>query len=153
MAIAPNVTFVSGNVLTAAQQNAFGFGIVALQTATTSDTTITGTEEIQITVSFTAIANRYYKITYLEPNLNNNVDANVQLQVRLTNVSGAIQGADYAFLRAGGFSSTGILIAYSTFTAGATTLVATLDSTVGTAAATRSADFKAFLSVEDVGPA
>ncbi len=152
MAIAPNTTFTT-SVLTSTQMNAFGFGIVALGTATTSDTTITGTEEIQITVSFTAIANRYYKITYLEPNLNNTPDGNVQLQVRLTNVSGAIQGADYAFVRAGGFSSTGILIAYSTFNAGATTLVATLDSTVGTASATRTADFKAFLSVEDVGPA
>ncbi len=152
MAIAPNTTFTT-SVLTSTQMNAFGFGIVALGTATTSDTTITGTEEIQITVSFTAIANRYYKITYLEPNLNNTPDGNVQLQVRLTNVSGAIQGADYAFVRAGGFSSTGILIAYSTFSAGATTLVATLDSTVGTASATRTADFKAFLSVEDVGPA
>ena len=64
MAIAPNVTFVSGAILTAAQQNAFGFGIVA--TATSSAVTLTGTvEAVSITAStFKAIANMYYKITY-----------------------------------------------------------------------------------------
>ena len=152
MAIAPNTTFVSGAVLTAAQQNAFGFGIVAYQTATANDSFTV--EEIEITATtFTAIASRYYRITYFEPNLSNGVDANVTQTIRLTNLAGAIQGSSYVFCRAGGFSSSGILVAYSTFSAGSTVLVATLTSSTGTSTATRTANFKAILSVEDVGPA
>ena len=41
MAIAPNTTFVSGAVLTAAQQNAFGFGVVALAKSTAAYTLTT----------------------------------------------------------------------------------------------------------------
>ena len=60
MAIAPNTTFTT-QVLTSTQMNALPFGICALTTNTTSDSTITS-EEVQITgSSFTAIANRYYK--------------------------------------------------------------------------------------------
>lgn len=152
MAIAPNTTFVSGAILTAAQQNAFGFGIVAYQTATANDSFTT--EEIEITsTTFTAIANRYYRIMYFEPNLSNGADANVTQTIRLTNLAGAIQGASFVFCRAGGFSSSGMLIAYSTFTAGSTVLVATLTSSTGTSTATRTASFKGILSVEDVGPA
>jgi len=152
MAIAPNVTFVSGAVLTAAQQNAFGFGIVALQTATANDTFTA--EEVEITsTTFTAIASRYYRIMYFEPNLSNNLDANVTQTIRLTNLAGAIQGSSFVFCRAGGYSSSGMLIAYSTFTAGSTVLVATLTSSTGTSTATRTANFKGILSVEDVGPA
>lgn len=152
MAIAPNTTFVSGAILTAAQQNAFGFGIVALQTATANDTFTA--EEIEITsTTFTAIANRYYRIMYFEPNLSNGADANVTQTIRLTNLAGAIQGSSFVFCRAGGYSSSGMLIAYSTFTAGSTVLVATLTSSTGTSTATRTANFKAILSVEDVGPA
>ena len=153
MAINPNTDFSAGAVLTASQQNRFPRGIVSYTTATATDATITA-EEIQITGnSFTAVANRYYRLMYFEPNLNNASDSNVQMQIRLTNIAGATQGASYVFCRAGSFSSSGLLIAYSTFTAGATTLVATLLSTVGTSAATRSTTFKAILSVEDVGPA
>ena len=152
MAIAPNTTFVSGAVLTAAQQNSFGFGIVAYQTVIVNDSFTT--EEIEITATtFTAIANRYYRIMYFETNLNNNADANVTQTIRLTNLAGAIQGSSFVFCRAGGFSSSGMLIAYSTFAAGSTVLVGTLTSSTGTSTATRTANNKAIISVEDVGPA
>ena len=154
MAINPNTDFSAGAVLTASQQNRFPRGIVSYTTNTSTDSSITTSEEVQITgTAFTAVANRYYKITYFEPNLNHASDVNYTLRVRLTNLAGALQGGTYAFLRAGSYSSTGILVVYATFTAGSTTLVATLQSGSGTGAATRSADFRAFLSVEDVGPA
>ncbi len=152
MAINPNTDFSAGAVLTASQQNRFPRGVMMYKTATANDSFTV--EEVEITGDvFTAVANRYYRITYFEPNLNNASDSNTAMRVRLTNISGAIQGATYAFTRAGTFSSTGLLIAYATFTAGSTTLVATLQSTVGTTTATRDTTFKAFLSVEDVGPA
>ena len=68
MAIAPNTTFVSGAILTAAQQNAFGFGAVALATSTTNYAlTTSNVIATGMTVTFTAIASRNYKVTYTEP--------------------------------------------------------------------------------------
>ena len=67
MAISPNTTFVSGAVYTAQQANAYGFSIVALGTSTTSSSAVS-VETLSVTSnSFTAIANRNYKITYYEP--------------------------------------------------------------------------------------
>ena len=65
MAVAPNTTFVSGAVLTAAQQNAFPRGIMgyAISTANiscgTSATDLTG-----MSITFTAVANRLYRATF-----------------------------------------------------------------------------------------
>jgi hypothetical protein len=65
MAVTPNTTFVSGAILTAAQQNNFPRGVMgyAISTAntslTTSDVDITG-----MTATFTAVANRLYKATF-----------------------------------------------------------------------------------------
>jgi hypothetical protein len=152
MAITPNTDFSVGQVLTAAQANYWPRGIFTYNEVTASDSFTV--EEVQITSSsFTAVANRYYKITYFEPNLNNTVDANTTMRVRLTNLTGTLLGATYAFTRAGSFSSTGILVVYTTFTAGSKTVVATTQSTVGTTTATRDANFRAFLSIEDVGTA
>jgi hypothetical protein len=67
MAISPNVDFTSGQVLTAAQQNQFPRGIVA-QVSETANGTALPTEQVTLTAStFTAVANRYYRITYFEP--------------------------------------------------------------------------------------
>jgi hypothetical protein len=41
---------------------------MALTQNTTTDSSITA-EEVQISTSFTGVANRYYKITYFEPNI------------------------------------------------------------------------------------
>ena len=60
----PNALFVAGNVLTAAQQNDFPFGLVTSQTlATTFTTTSTSPVDITgLTVTFTALASRKYLI-------------------------------------------------------------------------------------------
>ena len=65
MAVTPNTTFVSGAILTAAQQNNFPRGIMgyAISTANsscgTSSTDITG-----MSITFTAVANRLYRATF-----------------------------------------------------------------------------------------
>ena len=66
MAISPNDTFTSGQVLTAQECNNFPFGVVALATNTTaSQAGITGVTDLTgMSVTFTAIANRYYKASY-----------------------------------------------------------------------------------------
>ncbi len=149
MAIAPNVTFVSGAVLTAAQQNAFGFGIVALATSTTLDTF--GGEEIELTVSFTAIANRYYKITYFEANCQSTTSTNNFARIRQTNISGTVLGYQQQALSSNNYNIFCPSV-IKTFSAGSITIVGTLQSS-GSGTTDRSATNQSYLLVEDIGPA
>lgn len=152
MAIAPNTTFFTGYTLTATQLNAFPRGIVALTSVTTSDSTITS-EEVQITgSSFTAVANRYYRITYFEPGFGTSSSGLMVMRVRQTNISGTVIQSSTIY-NTGIQQQSGILVAYTTFTAGTVSLVATLQNYTGTGSANRSSTTVAFLSVEDVGPA
>jgi len=153
MAIAPNTDFFTGYTLTATQLNAFPRGVVARGVATSSDTTITA-EEVQIICSpFTAVANRYYKITYYEPCLffNSGSTSTITGRIRLTNLAGAVQQTSSTFV----FSTAEDMscVAVTTLTAGTTNFVATLNSPGGTATASRGATQYAFLLVEDIGPA
>jgi len=155
MAISPNTDFTSGQILTAAQQNNFPRGVMAYTQVITTDSTITSTEEVQITSSsFTAVANRYYKITYYEPQLSNAIATYFVARIRQTNLAGAelnrsisnvptVTGATFTYAN---------VVAVRTFTAGAVTIVATLEST-GTGSATRGTNQPAFILVEDIGPA
>ena len=158
MAINPNVDFVAGNILTAAQQNQFPRGVMAFGQTTTSDTSIT-TEEVQVTASaFTAVANRYYKITYYEPaTINTSTDGNAFImRIRLTNTAGTMYQTQYinqtnASL-VGGTCSTVI-----TLSAGSTVIVGTAASGGLNSEARRSAVGgsygPAWIVVEDLGPA
>ena len=156
MAVNPNTDFTSGSVLTAAQQNRFPRGIMAFVQSTTSDTTITA-EEIQLTsASFTAVANRYYRITYYEPQIVTPATAGafVTSGIRLTNLAGTryqtgiMQNAPATGVN---FSMTTVWV--GTLTAGSTVIVSTLTCSSGTAGATRSATAPGQLTVEDIGPA
>jgi hypothetical protein len=86
MAISPNVDFVSGAILTAAQQNQFPRGIMQ-RVASTSSATGTNTETVTLTLpAFTAVANRYYRITYFEPYIETlaaavEIDADIIFQI------------------------------------------------------------------------
>ena len=158
MAISPNDTFTSGQILTAQECNQYPFGVVAYAQTTTSDTSIT-TEEVQLTAStFTAIANRYYKITYYEPaTINTSTDGNAFImRIRLTNTAGTMYQTQYinqtnASL-IGGTCSTVI-----TLSAGSTVIVGTAASGGLNSEARRSAVGgtygPAWIVVEDIGPA
>ena len=151
MAIAPNTTFVSGAILTAAQQNAFPFGICALTTNTTTDSTITS-EEVQITgSSFTAIANRYYKITYYEADANGG-NGYFTFRIRLTNLAGTVLQTCYESSTAGQ-DRFAVCMYIGTLTAGTTNVVATAQMSSGTGILARGATIQAYLLVEDIGPA
>ena len=149
MAISPNDTFTSGQVLTAQECNQYPFGVVAYAQVTSSDTSITA-EETQVTASaFTAIANRYYRVTYFEPRLYGSVAANMTMRIK--NGATTLQRADVACLTTQ--EQTGTEIYVGTFTAGSITLTATLTYGSGTGVAARAATEIAFLLVEDIGPA
>jgi hypothetical protein len=154
MAINPNTDFTAGQILTAAQQNRFPRGVVAFSIETGS-ITVNGTETVRITsTSFTAVANRYYKITYHEPALLTTVaGAGTTMRVRLTNISGAVQQtADASSSGASSAVNSQTLSIVKTFSAGSVVLVGTLQGSVGNEAF-RGASQVAYLLVEDLGPA
>lgn len=151
MAVNPNTDFATGATLSSNQMNRLPRGIVAYNAATSSDTTITA-EEIQITLaSFTAVANRLYKIIYFEPAFGSSTAATMTMRVRRTNIAGTILQATNVYNNAF-YQQNGILVCYATFTAGSVVIVGTLQNSAGTGQAVRSATSFATLSVEDVGP-
>lgn len=149
MAINPNTQFSSGAVYTADQANRFPRGVMAYAQVTTSDTTITG-EETQITATaFLPVLNRYYRVTYYEPDLYN---ATTYMYGKIKNGATVLNTA-YHTVGAGNERQL-VTIWVGTFaSAVSTTLTATLQSASGTGQAVRSANVFAFLLVEDIGPA
>ena len=129
------------------------WGQVALTTNTTTDSTITA-EEVQITsASFTAIANRYYRVTYHEPKMYITAGTTeITMRIRLTNISGTVQQTAVS-VGSGTYGQTATTSIVKTFAAGATVLVATLVAAAATGSAERSATQVAYLLVEDIGPA
>jgi hypothetical protein len=157
MAIAPNTTFTSGAILTAAQMNALPFGIVAQASSTTSVTGITSSEIVTLTAStFTAIANRYYRITYIEPSAEppNSIGGVITAKIRLTNATGTTLGSGQFQIGAAGLTDTSIcVVALATFSAGSVVVVGTGAVNAGTGNYYRGATQPARIIVEDVGPA
>ena len=156
MAIAPNNTFVAGDVLTAAECNAFPFGVVALTTKTTNNA-ITTTETNFMTATFTAIANRYYRITYFAANSGNSNgsgDDNITFVIRNGSTTGATQLTQAVCnIIAGKNIGPNTVVAVSTFAAGSQTIGQFAKITTGTGTTTATATAPMLLLVEDIGPA
>ena len=153
MAVNPNTDFTVGQVLTAAQQNRFPRGVMAFaSSATNFSITTTETAATGMSVTFTAVANRYYKVTYFEPNIYLGASNQVNAGIRLTNTSGTL----YQSMAGGGnvgFAQGLHCAVVTTFTAGSKTLIGSLKVNGGTGNAGRSATEVAFMLVEDLGPA
>jgi hypothetical protein len=155
MAISPNTTFVSGAILTAAQQNAFGFSAMALATNTTaSQAGITGVTDLTgMSVTFTAIANRNYKVSYhiygIPTVTNACYSVNLQEGATIKQVANTNGG-----VAAIGTTISGLYV--GTFSAGSHTLKLTGQLTGGS---TGTIKFEAasvlpwIFLVEDIGPA
>jgi hypothetical protein len=159
MAINPNTDFTAGQVLTAAEQNRFPRGIVAQAESTTSSASITTSETVLLTAStFTAVANRYYKITYYEPMIQSSVTAPgyMTFRIRLTNTSGTTY--QYADVEPVGGGSDGQIVqvqVITTLTAGSTVIVGTgrASSQSFVAFGNAGVGAKRQIYVEDIGPA
>ena len=155
MAINPNTDFTVGQVLTAAEQNRFPRGIVAYGESTTS-IGATAAETLSVTSSsFTAVANRYYKITYFEPVMiyATGTVQYIDLNIRVTNLAGTLlQNA--AFLLDSANRTAGTVSIVKTFTAGATVVCGCFNPEGGgTASAFHASNVLAQIIVEDLGPA
>ena len=128
-------------------------GIVAYNSTTTPDSTIT-TEEIQITgSSFTAVAGRYYRITYFEPYMSSSASCIFTMRIRQTNIAGTVLQTANVGNTFGNifFGVGGICQVVSTFSAGTVNVVATLASSAGTGQTGRNSTTVASLLVEDIG--
>ena len=155
MAVNPNTDFTVGAVLTAAQQNSFPRGIVAIGTNSVASAAVS-VETLSVTSnSFTAVANRYYKITYFEPTLlySTGTVVYVDMFIRLTSIVGTLQ-QNCSVKLSSVDRNTGTVSVVKTLTAGATVVVGSFDPEGGgTATAFRSASNTSYIIVEDVGPA
>jgi hypothetical protein len=131
------------------------WGVVALTSSTTNSATITSEAVTLTSPSFTAVAGRYYRITYYEPVVQS-TGSPVYLifRIRLTNISGTIlQRADT--------ESTGTdgqfvpLQIVTTLTAGATTICGTAAAASGSILLYGNAGVSVNrqIIVEDIGPA
>ena len=151
MATSPNDNFLAGQVLTAQECNNFPRGVITAITPLTSSPATFTTEATQITApAFTAVANRYYKLTYFEPNLIGSVLSTATLKIK--NGATVLQQGNATLNLVGG-AQAGQVVCITTFSAVSITLTATLTAGTGTGTATRSATSFAFLSIEDLGPA
>jgi len=152
MAITNNVDFVSGAILTAAQQNNFPRGIMAVSKATATDATITAMEE-QLSVTFTAVANRNYKVTYFEPEVTGTATAYTNIAIFLTSIAGSQIAGGYVYAPAANSFTSITVTAVGTFTAGTVIIKGAASASSGTSKLGRAATQPAFLMVEDIGTA
>ena len=149
MAIAPNVTFVSGAILTAAQQNAFGFGVVALATVS-ANYAPTSTASDFASVTFTAIANRYYKYSLIVPGADS--DASRTLTISLVDSANTSVNSGSQTLRGSGLLDLLSFTTIRTETAGSLTRKIRMSTSSGNASMCSATSIGFFL-VEDIGPA
>jgi hypothetical protein len=160
MAITPNTNFVDATALTATQLNNFPRGIMAKATSTTTyNLTTSAAIATGMTVTFTAVANRNYRVTYYEPQTQTATGlGSFTLQdIRLNNAAGTqLQFGIFQSTAANSGQNGSMSVIYvGTFTAGSVTLVGcgSCTSTNGTPGFARSATNPAQLTVEDIGTA
>jgi len=145
----PNTNFSAGAVYTAAQANRFPRGVMGYAESTVNylNFTVIGTV---LTTTFTAVASRYYRITYFEPGLFSN-GAATNITMTIANGATALQQS----VTTGNvtYGQQGTAMTVETFAAGSVTINARLTNTGGiNASAGRNANTPAFLLVEDIGP-
>jgi hypothetical protein len=152
MAINPNTDFSVGQVLTSGNANRWPRGVMALSNLT-ANTNIPNGETTRTSVSFTAVANRYYKISWYEPELQNPNAAVNTMYLRLDTTGGTILGTSILFTVAGDQTSA-LLTIVTTLSAGSRSIFARAFNNAATATEYRAASGKpAYLLVEDIGPA
>jgi hypothetical protein len=152
----PNTAFSSGAVYTADQANRFPRGIMQLATSTSSDTSVT-TEEVELgAISFTAVASRYYKITYFEPDIGISGAGSGALQMRIRNgttTAGTLLQQAFQWIPSSSVDTAGQVVWFGTFSAGTQNIVATAQQGgASTFQLNRGTGKAAWLVVEDIGP-
>ena len=160
MAISPNDNFTAGQILTATECNQFPRGVMATASSSTSYVlTTSAVIATGMTVTFTAVANRNYKITYYEPDAQIGTASNSTstASIKITNAAGTRLTLGKVSNPFGSYvPGFGLCVVYvGTLTAGSITIVGTAEttSTTGAPSFVRSATSPAQITVEDIGTA
>jgi hypothetical protein len=128
------------------------WGLVAYTKTSTSNGSYNTTEAVSITSStFTAVANRYYKVTYVEGTVYSSSTTGTIGRVRLDTLTGTTVAMSYTTTNA---SASNHMIAEGLFTttAGSRVVVGTMQIDSGTGTLYR-VNIGASIYVEDIGPA
>jgi len=153
MAVTPNDDFTAGQVMTATECNNFPRGLmVAPVTSATSDLAVTA-EVVELTITWTAVANRYYRIIYTEPQLGGSTATTCTVRLRSGTVTGTVLNSNTVGITSIVLPFNSMCQAVGSYSAGSQTVVATLQYSAGTGTATRSSTRLAILTVEDMGTA
>jgi len=146
-----NTTFSAGQILTAAQMNAFGRGLMATPaTSSTTDSTITA-EEVMLTYTFTAVNGRNYSIVYFEPSILGTSAGILTSRIRVTDILGAVLNQSFATIPTANTSNITTQLIYTATASGSLTIVSTLQASAGTVTTTRSSTRFPQLYALDVG--
>jgi hypothetical protein len=154
MAIAPNTNpFVSGSILTAAQMTALPMGIYSYVEKTTATSGVTAETIIVTLPAFTAVADRYYRVTAVIGNVFSTANAGYTLRIRKgTTTAGTQLMANDLQVLTSATAQQCTMIWTGTLTAGSQQMVFTGESTLSAnffAAATQPVQF----FIEDIGGA
>ena len=153
MAINPNTDFSAGAVYTAAQANRFPRGVMgrAVATATQTFTTTSSVDFTSLSVTFTAVANRYYKLSFSLPSVTGSASNRFVTQIR--DGSNTELLAVYNEVTSLGYSICNYTT--QTFSAGSKTIKLSgyRDSGSGNIGSYGAAQSPMELTVEDMGPA
>lgn len=123
------------------------WGTVAYVQSTTSDTT-TGEKVLLTSPAFTAVANRYYRVTYYEPSFTNSATDVSYFRIRQgTTIAGTALATPPSSI----FEVKSYIVYVGTFAAGSTNIVGTGLAASGTTTVSRNGG-PAYLLVEDIGP-
>ena len=157
MAITPNTNpFVSGAVLTAAQMTALPMGIYSFVEKTSSTTPITAETVVLTLPSFTAVANRYYRVTVFFPYNEQTAGAAATFIGRIrkgTTTGGTQVQLSQSYASATANDDKFMFIQWvGTLTAGAQQMVATFEASAN-ATVLATATVPAQMVIEDIGGA
>lgn len=123
-----NTTFVSGNVLTATQQNNFPRGLAATPaTSTTTDSTIT-VEEVMLTYTFTAVSGRNYLLQYFEPVIVGTAGGTLTARIRATDIVGTVLNTFKSTIATATNTTAFVQVIYTAASSASLTIVSTLQA-------------------------
>ena len=157
MAIAPNTNpFISGSVLTAAQMTALPMGIYSFVEKTTTTTSVTAETVILTLPSFTAVANRYYRVSVYFPYIETTGGGAASLEAKIkkgTTTGGTQLQTSVLYLTATTSHDTSMVVTWvGTLTAGAQQMVVTVQSSA-TVNVLGNAVYPMQMLIEDIGGA
>jgi hypothetical protein len=149
MAINPNTNFSTGQVATSDQMNRFPRGIMALATRTTNYAPTAVISDF-LSVTFTAVANRYYLYTMYVPGAD--ASGAINVTISLTDSANVAVNVATQSIRGPGLLDTFSFITARTETAGSLTRKIRMITSAGNASMCSATSIGYFV-VEDLGPA